>query len=251
MTLREATERYREKATGMVGLERDPRDRSTDNGLLFSATWLLLMARQQGEGVDVDDIRWFEELVGKCERVPGSGLLARYPGEEALTTHDDLTGVVVAAHLLGMPSTARRIYCCLAMTDYNYAGNWVGRIIDFPPLLKVCARVPLSLGSQISFAAAFLWNVWGPHRNEDGRQTWKWSFGEPREETSGRCLLYLKSLAVQGKYGLVDVALGIWRWRMRRLYTLGMKDVYTIYFGTGHPFSLFAPTDFGEGAKLR
>lgn len=230
MDLREAIAPYREP-NGMVSLYKNPGPHSTDNGLLFSATYLVLM----GAKLTIDELDWFKNTVRSCSLKPG--LLCRYPGEKEATAHDDLTGVAVASFLCGLRPLASQIYSYGDSHEYfwstvpepwrNDPASFQARIVDFVPTLRACSGLPLAWYDQTLTILGFLNNAW---RDED--------------ETSGKCLLYLKAKALYGRYFWVDYAINTWRSYMQRKYPGGVRALYATYFGKDHPFAIFAPEDF-------
>lgn len=204
----------------MVSLYKNPGDHSTDNGLLFSGTYIVLCSDAEREA----EREWFTSLVKSCEIVPG--LYGRYPGDNSFNSHDDLTGVAAASSLLGLPYAKDILSYGLEM---DYAWNteevgkwtwrsWLARILGFIPFLRVAANSKLGMASQITAALSFLASTF-----------------EPKDETSGKCLLYLKARIMYGQYPLVDIAIEIWKRHVTKQYG-GMRGVYEIYFGKSHPF---------------
>lgn len=235
MTLRQDIEAYREPKTGLIAIHPKPKDRSEDNLLLFSATYLALLKILGGGPTECEAYRLFHENVPACEIEPG--LLARYPGERVASSWDDHVAVASVAAYLGASGVADRIFLYAVRNDYTFQGRFLGRIGDFAPTLKASARVPLNIVSQIQFAGALLFNCF-----------------QSREETSGRCLFYLKQLMIHGRYPLIDAAFSVWRYRMMRLFPGGVRELYGVYFkpkkGNGpHPFAVYAPTDFSPPAQ--
>lgn len=214
MGLREAIKDYQEP-NGMVSIYKNPAPRSTDNGLLFTATYLVLL----GGGTAVER-QWYNQIALDCEIEPG--LLARYPGEKEPTSHDDLTGASVASVLM-----ARRIYARLLAFSGFYGTNFLERIPDFWPTLKACALEDIDWIDMLLFSAGILANCF-----------------EKRSATSGKCLAYLKCKAMEGQSRVLDIVIAIWRTVQKWRYRGGMKDVYAIYFGASHPFAVYGPEDF-------
>jgi hypothetical protein len=97
----------------------------------------------------------------------------------------------------------------------------------FKATIKACARQKLTLWDEIMFSAALISNFW-----------------EAKNETSGRCLLYLASKAVYGNGWIATFSIGLWRTFMQKLYPHGLQEVYGIYFGEGHPLAHYARKDF-------
>jgi hypothetical protein len=228
MGLRAAIEVYREPRTRMVGLQPNPGDHSTDNGLLFTATYLHLLM-ERGES-SAGEFCLFWELVRSCELEPG--LIVRYPGDRGMQAHDDLIGIAAVNPIL-----AREILRYGQRHGYSWnteePGRWTLRTFfyrmgGFVPFLKAQAKDSLSILDKINASAAYLCN-----------------FLEPRSETSGRCLLYLMSEALDERGGSgVRLAIELWRRRMASMYPGGIQELRSIYFGKDHPLALFSPQKF-------
>lgn len=232
MTLAEAIKEYREPTYGLVSNVKNPGDRSCDNGLLFSATYIVLLDRAPEQYAE---LVWFIDIIRKCSIE--NGVYARYPGEKTPTTHDDLTGIVS----IGRGTLASLgLYFYLNMHDWFYPaegsqvsdasryGNLLARIVDFPATVRAAATVKLTTLSKVGFCLGLLWNCF-----------------EKKSETSGKCLIYLKARTVE-KSGSRICNLTVWIWRRVQAvrYTGGMRDVYAIYFGPEHPFAVYGPRDF-------
>ena len=225
-----AVKRFTEKKYPMVGLEPEPTDHSTDNGLLFTATFISIL--EQTTYKDIQDIYF---LVGACTLEPG--LYARYPGDKGFNSHDDLTGVAYMGYRLGLGFPKDIVaYGRKHFWAWNTEtpGKWttrafLGRIAGLIAFFKCCAGEPLGVWDQISFAAGCIWGT-----------------REPRSESSGKRLQVLKNEVVQGRYFLCDLAIAYWSLRMRRQYPCGMRELNRVYFQhEEHPFHLFEERGFG------
>jgi len=228
MRLIEAIQEYLEPTTGAVGLKKNPHDNSTDNLLLFTATYLVNLPECERELERDRFIRLVRVLEIQI------GCYKRYLGHTGLNSHDDLQGVAIASYLMGLPFAGEIV---LYGFRHDWSWNteepgewtwrsWLARILGFVPLLRHCARLPVGSMGQITLALAFLVNMF-----------------EPKEETSGKCLLWLRAQALTGHYPIVDLAIKIWKLRMIRMYPGGLQDVYRIYF-KDHPFTDDAPSSF-------
>lgn len=222
LQFRKEIEEYREKETGAVSVHRNPSNHSCDNLLLFSSVFIALLKDKQ-----MQDIEFYHSIVRKFAIEPGR--FARYPGEQEASSHDDHTGVAVVSYLLGMRA-AQEILAYGESTGWMFRPTregWLGRIIDFPPTVRAAAGKPLSIFSQIAFALGTIANLF-----------------EPRHETSGKILLWLKHKVLFGRYTLIDGAIKLWRFRMSKVYPGGFQEVVTIYYGAEHPFAKYAPKAF-------
>jgi len=221
MTLNEAILPYLEKKYPCVGLKENPPDHSCDNAILFTATWAVLCCKTSIDPGPAESA--LVNLVKACQIAPGSYL--RYPGDTGgPTSHDDLTGICVASNLLGLPLSLG-VLRYAEDHDWQWGTNWLGRLPDFVACVKASARVNLSFATQIAAVSGFLWNMF-----------------ENKEETSGKCLLYLKSM-VYDDYPLIKAVIMIWKIRMTLTYG-NPRNLYSIYFGPIHPFTIFAPERF-------
>ena len=227
MGLQTDMEVYREPGTRMVALNKMPPMHSTDNGLLFSATYIVML--RSLKQLSSEESQWFDKLVQSCEIEPG--LYRRYPGDLGLNAHDDLTGVAAVS-----PELALKIYKYGEAHDFSWNTenpgkwtwqSWLTRIVGFVPYVRSAAGLPVGYFGQIQIIASFLFNCF-----------------EGRQETNGKCLLYLRAKVLYGKYPLVDAGIDLWRARMAMIYPHGMREVYAIYFGITYPFALYGSSDF-------
>jgi hypothetical protein len=217
---------FLEPTWGCVGLKPNPPDHSTDNALLYSATYLVLSGDLQYENAFIDFVR-------ACEVQPG--IYHRYPGDPGDNAHDDLTGIAVAAKLFGLPFArdihsygARHGWCWNVQSPGQFDRRYFWpRIFDFEPTIKAAAGAKITFFDQVLYALALTWNT-----------------REAKEETSGKCLIYLKNKVMDGQGWLSNWAIRYWRRKMLELYPGGIRDVYAIYFGPDHPFAKFAPSSF-------
>lgn len=223
---RDAMREFREHQFGVVSCNRNPTDHSTDNGLLFSATYICLIDQPELEK------EWFDKLLKACQVAPG--LFNRYPGDDGKDSWDDLIGVAAASHLLGLPYD-------LDILSWGESHKWswnnqnpliwtgetfLGRFPAFIAFLQGSAGKAISPADQFLFSAACIASPFGT-------------------DTSGKCLMYLMTRTIYGRHFMTDLAIDIWRILMKRKYPGGMRDVYRVYFTDPmHPFHRFGPTDF-------
>lgn len=224
MGLKEDIQVYREKATGIVGLNPNPMDRSEDNGLLFSATYLNLL------GEDDEEERWFFQLVLECSLK--SGLICRYPGDTRLQAHDDMIGVANFSSVLAdmiLTYGERNLYSW----NTENPGKWTLRTFfyrmgAFVPFLKAKSDRKLNLLDTLNVFLSYYLNT-----------------REPKEGSSGKCLLYLMSDALENNGNFVTKrVVAYWRKKMMQMYPGGRQELYSIYFKPHHPFAIYAPKDF-------
>lgn len=232
ISFQEAIEPYREPTTRAIGLRKNPPDFSEDNLPLFYVTYLnILKYTLQSEdgcpaqGADYQLIMQertiYYGILETLEMEPGC--YSRRPLDSESSSYDDHLAIACFNSNL-----ARSIYDYAIKHDWMWPpGKYLGRFQLFVPTVKYCAGVKLSMVSQLQLAGAFIWN----------------SF-EKKEETSGKCLHYMVSLAMSGSPSwIIQTALSIWRLRMTKLYG-GPRGLYSIYFGSEHPFSIYSPEVF-------
>lgn len=214
-----------------VSNELHPNDHSCDNALLFTSTYVALNL-QDRDYVYGPFYRFFKA----CEVPNESGLYYRYPGVITFNEFDDLTGISVAFNLIGYTYGAKEILEH-GRKNWYFWNNlnpgvkvkeaFFGRIPSFVAGLKAAAGEKLNLFDVFYTAIAYIYDAY-----------------VDKQETNGRCMLYLRQKVLRGKSMLLDLALAFWRKRMIRLYPDGMKGVYRIYFGPEHPFTIHGPGDF-------
>ena len=106
--------------------------------------------------------------------------------------------------------------------------SWFGRFIGFSSLLKYLNHKENFL-DNIALCAAMLFTL-----------------RTPKEDTSNKCLQLLinRYLKHTGPGILIGLALKIWDSYMLKQYPNGVAEMYSIYFGKDHPFTLYAPKDW-------
>ena len=221
LNLERELSRFRDPKSDLVGLRAFSVGKDCDNGVLFTATALVLMAGF--------NLREYSERFRKSALLVTleDGVLARYPGETEPSSWDDHLGAAVAGAVRGVPDLTRLIAMHGYASDWTWGENWLGRIPLFSPVVRAAAGDKLSLLSRLRVAGCYLQNCF-----------------EPKGETSGICLLYLASHVLEGQGLAVAAAIELWRKILRRRYPGGKREVYGIYFGASHPFAHYSPTDF-------
>lgn len=198
--------------TGLVGLSKNYAGRDCDNHLLFTATAYIVFKAFPREQ--------YLNLINQCRLK--RGVFTRYPGDPQTTSWDDLLGLAVSDLDL-----ANEIIFFGVFSDWKWQSDWLGRMPLFVCTLKGAAGVKLSLFSQVKAAACFISNLF-----------------EKKGETSGICLLYLAQRVLIDHGVLLNATIAFWRLILQRRYPRGIKEVYEIYFGPTHAFSLLAKEDF-------
>lgn len=231
MGLKEDALLYREPITRMVVGVKNPGDHSCDNGLLFSAEYLMLLPHE-----DLGSEReWFQTLVTTCEVMPG--LIRRYPGDPGYEAHDDYIGTLAGLWLL--QSSLRFAFLDYGKTNWWLFNNvdpgkpraeqWLGRFPIFPVFVKAACDQPLGWLDQWIWLLTLIYGV----------------FADVTGDTSSKILQWLMNQTVTGKgYKLIDF--GLWFWKKRMLANVpgGMQQVFAIYFNPEHPFAKYARKDF-------
>jgi hypothetical protein len=214
-----------------ISNELHPSYHSCDNALLFTSTYVALNPNDTTYWCD-----YFIPFMQACQVPNQRGLYYRYPGVITFNEFDDLTGISVACNQIGYNLDA------IAILEHGrknlYFWNnlnpgvkvkeaFFGRIPSFVAGLKAAAGEKLNLFDVLYTAIAYIYDAY-----------------VDKQETNGRCMLYLRQKVLRGKSMLLDLALAFWRKRMIKLYPDGMKGVYRIYFGPEHPFTIHGPGDF-------
>ena len=222
-------------AEDMFGQWRNPIARTTNNALLYSGTYytilvMLGLARSP-------DLERFNKMCRSCEvpvnGVPQPGLYFRHPNHSDMKQeHDDYVGMAAAAYHLDSP-IAKEIVKYGRDNDWYYdslhltvkdPAKWHSRFGNIVPHYKACAKEVLGLVDQVFWALPTIFGAFGK-----------------KDNSSGIILDWLKIAPVDGKYFICNIAIMIWRWRMRKAFPKGMADVFAIYFqndgGYDHPFS--------------
>lgn len=226
MTLIEAIEPYREKETRAVALWQNPTRRTADNLILFSVTYMVLL----GKDAPISERFWCYDFIKSCELKPG--LLGRYPGDNDVNSWDCHWAAALFAKYFKFPELANLLFQRAVKEDWHFGNNWLGRIIAFPAVLRMCAPgTRMGPFSRLAIILPLIANMF-----------------EKRQETSGKCLLYMMQKVLYGQDAWIDAAINFWRWRMTSLYGTP-KELYRIFFGhhdPNHPFIRYAPDTFYE-----
>lgn len=173
------------------------------------------------------------EFFRLCEVKPG--LYSRRPGDHGTGSVDNLVGMACLSYQLDTDHRYK-------MLKYADANDWVfdvenpgsssvrnnyGRFAGIPPFLKIAAGVGAPLYDQVIMAGATVFNA-----------------GSARENTSDKCLQILINSVVSGRYTICSLGIGVWKTWMQKKYPRGQRELYEIYWGVAHPFTLESPTLF-------
>lgn len=236
--LRQAIGPYLENKWPFVGLVPNPSDHSTDNAILFSGTYAVLVWGADPSGHDGwSSVRaWFAKLELQLRVRLQGAVYDRYPMDSSsLNSHDNLIGLMSALYFY-YPLRNIDIW----MWGKKHWGSWnnqdpekwtfrscLARIPGVWAFVKAAASQRLSLFDQLVWSAVCVWNCLSK-----------------KEDTSGKCLQYLQNQVVSRKYKICDAAIQFWEEQMLIMYPGGMREVYAIYFGSDHPFAQYGPLDF-------
>ncbi len=226
---KEAIRYYLEHEYSVVGLFPNPINHSTDNALLFTATYLV----HNPEDLEMKE-KYFH-FVDKCQVPNNPGLYYRYPNFVDLNAFDDQTGICLMSHMYNTHH-ADDIYMHGYMNNWSWntenPGVWTrrsffGRIPSHVAFVKACAKYHISLLDSLYASIAYLYDCF-----------------VSRDETNGRCLLYLRQKVLKGKSKVLDLSINLWKYVMMKKYPDGLKGLYTVYFKDHHPITQFAKDNF-------
>lgn len=218
---------WREPTWAVISNQKYPTDHSSDNALLFTATYILLCDEPETEK------EMFSKFVDACQVQPG--LYNRFPGCKDTEGWDDLIGVAAASVRLGL-----NYHHEILAWGEKHNWTWDNVNPDSPSLSSFLGRYPTFLPflqmacGQTPTPADELLYIGG---NEASALT-------PVGNESGKCLQYLMNRSVFGKRPEIDLSIWLWRELMKAKYPAGLSDLYSHYFGASHPFALFSPRNF-------
>jgi hypothetical protein len=219
---------YMHPVWGVVGLYKAGNETAAqwtcDNYHLFTALYFRMFAPLPGDSAH------YQTFIAAC-RIQ-SGLYARFPGRITDISQDEVYGIcssipMVAALTNNYGSTNWWSYNLTAPGKFTL-DTFLGRFPCFVTYVKASASASLFLSPfwSLYWFFGFVASAW---TNES--------------ETSGKNLSYLQ-IPIMKKYLFGRFAIAVWRWKMKRTYPGGMRDVCKIYFPVGHPFTIHAPEDF-------
>lgn len=209
---------------GMITGVRDPQGKWTSgNHLLITGTYFVILS--QVDVITKEDIAALEHAVRPCEVEPGR--YNRNAGRPDRQAHDDYIGVAAGSAAVG--SVLHDEIVAYGSRHWWYVNNQepfrLGALFwRFPGLVSffyaAAGKRPSLLG-QLVAAASIAVNA-----------------HSPRGEESGTIMNWLKIQSFKGKGWLLDLAISYWKKRLFTKYPQGMGEVFEIYYGKGHPFSL-------------
>ena len=243
MNLKTYAQDYKENGSGAIGLEPNPPENSTDNPLLISAEYLVLMSTLYPEDL-TEFVSWWHPLLERHKLE--SGLYSRQIGVVSTTSQDELIALVAAEYVYGYTSLTKEIYEHLkanywfwntehrsikgwrliweAIKGHDIRRSWMGR---FPGLT---ATVKVAAGYKANW-----FDIWL------AKQAFKSNMKEAFSETSGKKLLYLMFLVLAGHNNGLDAVMIDWEDKMKELYGENyVAGIYGIWYPNNHPNKVFA-----------
>lgn len=213
-----------------TGLVCPSKGGGSNNGVLYTSEYYLLLFLN-GELTD-DDQAKYGVVMTSCFKQPG--LLSRNPdGSGGGEGPDDYYGLAAAADAI-----APWIACDVLKYGYKHFGSfnnedpgkWTSKSF---------------LWRQIQLYCCFKWAA-GETPNPLFRLYVAISiavagFRTPTSDTDARILSWLVIHVAAKKSATCRVAANIWRKRLLKDYPNGMRDVASLYFGVGSPFSIYWP----------
>lgn len=236
---------YMHPVWGVVGLYKggteDAKTWTCDNYHLFTALYFRMYSALPG------DLDHYCKFLGAC--MVKTGLYARFPNRITDVSQDEIYGMCSISSV-SLPEAAKISSVMLrtaqvpAEIETYGSSNWWSYDLTAPGKFTFdtfLGRFPCFIAyvKASAFVSSFLYPF----------SLLYWFFGFIASaftnvtETSGKQLAYLQ-IPIMEKIFLGRIAVAVWRWKMKRTYPGGMRDVAKIYFPAGHPFTLYAPTDF-------
>jgi hypothetical protein len=217
---------YLENEIGPVSLYPNPPDGSTDNALLFSSIFMMLLKTYEPENVPYW-IEWWSNIVGKRELM--GGVYCRHPRESWPSHWDDHIGVSMASFAL---RTQHRHE--ILGHGKQYWGFWgkefLWRIPLFYLMSRFCSLESLSWLERQCVRLVFSFNMF-----------------EPKGETSGKVILFCAYLCLRGWYEDVDKTLTQWMARHHEWYPEDyLAGEFAVYYGDTHPFTVYMRSIFNK-----
>lgn len=206
---------YIDSATGLMV----SRDGGKDNEILNMATL------EHVQGFLTEDQSLAVHTYLKNSEVQ-DGLFARSPGAQ----DNSVDNLIAIAYLSPVD----------AIDMYHYGRNnwWVfnvakpgklklqfffGRFVGFIPFLSAAAFGYMSTFEALLYAVSTIFTSFSEHGN-----------------TSDKCLQVLMNERVLGKHWLSDWGIRVFNKLMMEKYPGGLHELYTVYFGANHPFTINA-----------
>lgn len=217
---------YIDPTSGLVASQ----DGGRDNLVLFTVTALMLSSPQsmisQQELLELTNslttfLSLTEVKMGLYERLPG----AKDNSVDNLIATAEISKEI-ALEIWDYGSKNSWCFNPAYPDDFSLK-YWYGRFIGFVPHVKACAEIRLTLIDKVLWSIACIFSALSPYGN-----------------TSDKCLQFIMNHSMQGRSKLCDWAIDQWKWIMKHKYPMGMREVYSIYFGRDHLFAVDGPKEF-------
>jgi hypothetical protein len=217
--------KYMHPVWGVVGLYPAGNETAAvftcDNYHCFTALYFRMFPALPG------DLKNYLNFIKAC--AVDAGLFCRFPNRVTDISQDEIYGMcsvepIVADVIESYGSSQWWSYNLVSPGKFTF-DTFLGRFPCFVAYVKRSAGT-FPWFWQLYWFFGFIASAW---TNET--------------ETSGKNLSYLQ-IPIMSKSLTGKLAVAIWRWKMKRTYPGGMRDVCKIYFPVGHPFTIHAPTDF-------
>lgn len=201
---------------------------STDNSTLFTAEKLVVIGpTRDGE------VEWFRGHILSCID-PTIGFI-RHPNKREPTSYDDLIGAFAFLKRFNYINDARALRTFMGQRHWKNGNNHVGRFPQLTAFATMCANEDPGIGGLLGLKAAFLANS-GIQAPVAGR-----IWAESKNETSGKCMLYLMTRIIEGHGHIWQAVVDDWHKFIQQTYgRREMREVYKIYFGSDHPMTKYA-----------
>lgn len=194
-----------------------------DNPSLFTAEALLLEESFYWPGM----FAFFK----RSQVMPG--LYHRFPGDNGDTSQDEIMGMstldAYTADLI-LKYGDSHWWVFQPQGGKFVWSSWKGRIIWLRPYVKLQATGKMNIVEQLLWSVCCVISPFSAASNTSGKLLF-WTMSTHMSRTR---MPWLCGLATR-----------FWKWKMSRVYSGGLQQVMTIYFGSAHPFVKYARKDFG------
>lgn len=205
------------------------KDGGTDNLATCTATALQFLDPDEKSVLR----KRFIDYMRACEIEPG--LYTRRPNDPRENSVDNLVGVIALSYGL---ETDHRFdivrYAESHSWNFNSTNPGVqtvksnfGKFGGIPPLLSISIGRDIPLYDQAILAGSVDYTALSDYGN-----------------TSDKCLQLLANPIIDARYTLCSLGLWAWKKMMKKKYPRGQRELYEIYWGLSHPYTLAAPETF-------
>lgn len=212
------------KAGAYHGMKNPDNNSTSGNHHVINATYYTIV-NNLGKLTE-EDREIANAYISACMEKPG--IYNRAPDKFDHQAHDDTVAICATSKLLHLPHAGLiedipyYYYDNTEETTKFEFKNWHWRFVWPILTYKVCSGKSTNLFYQLGFC----YYLYTGTKKKD------------MTDTSGRILRWLQKEAVKGKYKLVDWFIKKFEDNIARDYTFAMGDVFGIYYGYDHPFSL-------------